>query len=395
MAELITDVLNTRIGFQKQKLKSADIPTKRVALGVLDCNINITKGTNSLKLNGKSGKQQSIFNKINGFGGQKFRIFADEEEGDENIFPASPQKPCSIEFTSPEENLEFSAKINKDTSLLLTELRNKDLCSDLVWCSPYRLDIYSYFKGVEQQYHPNANYMDKQTDITMNMRSVLVDWLVEVGEEYKLHPESLYLAVSYTDRFLSHMSVLRAKLQLVGTASMFISSKYEEIYPPELKDFVYITDDTYTKKQILRMEHLILRVLNFDLSVPTAYSFLQLYCSISNASQTVTHLSQYICELSLLDGRPFLKFLPSIVAAGSLALANHTLGNDMWDKSLEESSGYQLTDLTCVIMCLHDKYSSISTCPQQAISEKYKSSKFGCVTAIQPSKDLVFPDASS
>lgn len=66
--------------------------------------------------------------------------------------------------------------------------------------------------------------MRKQPDITDNMRSILVDWLVEVAEEYKLHTETLYLAVNYIDRFLSYMSVVRGKLQLVGTAAMFIAS---------------------------------------------------------------------------------------------------------------------------------------------------------------------------
>lgn len=66
--------------------------------------------------------------------------------------------------------------------------------------------------------------MKKQPDITYSMRSILVDWLVEVTEEYKLQTETLYLAVSYIDRFLSYMSVVRAKLQLVGTAAMFIAA---------------------------------------------------------------------------------------------------------------------------------------------------------------------------
>ena len=103
--------------------------------------------------------------------------------------------------------------------------------------------------------------MEKQPDITMNMRQILVDWLVEVSEEYKLQTETLHLAVNYIDRFLSLMSVQRSKLQLVGTAAMFIASKYEEIYPPDVSEFVYITDDTYTKRQVLRMEHLVIKVL--------------------------------------------------------------------------------------------------------------------------------------
>jgi len=56
------------------------------------------------------------------------------------------------------------------------------------------------------------------------MRAILVDWLVEVAQEYKLQNETLYLAVSFIDRFLSLMSVVRAKLQLLGTAAMFVAS---------------------------------------------------------------------------------------------------------------------------------------------------------------------------
>ena len=71
---------------------------------------------------------------------------------------------------------------------------------------------------------PKPGYMRKQPDITPGMRSILIDWLIEVGEEYRLHNETLYLAVSYIDRFLSQMSVLRSKLQLVGAASMFLAA---------------------------------------------------------------------------------------------------------------------------------------------------------------------------
>lgn len=66
--------------------------------------------------------------------------------------------------------------------------------------------------------------MKRQPDISYSMRTILVDWLVEVAEEYRLDTETLYLAVSYIDRFLSLMSVVRAKLQLVGTAAMYIAS---------------------------------------------------------------------------------------------------------------------------------------------------------------------------
>lgn len=67
--------------------------------------------------------------------------------------------------------------------------------------------------------------------------------------------------------------------------------KFEEIYPPEVAEFVYITDDTYTKKQVLRMEHLILKVLSFDLAAPTINQFLTQYFLHQETNAKVENLS--------------------------------------------------------------------------------------------------------
>jgi hypothetical protein len=93
----------------------------------------------------------------------------------------------------------------------------------LMNCEEYGLDILKHLREAETKSRANPAYIKQQKDITPSMRSILVDWLVEVSEEYNLHTETLYLAVNYTDRFLSKMSVLRGKLQLLGTASMYIA----------------------------------------------------------------------------------------------------------------------------------------------------------------------------
>lgn len=78
---------------------------------------------------------------------------------------------------------------------------------------------------MEAKSRPLVDYIEKiQKDITSNMRGVLVDWLVEVAEEYKLLSDTLYLAVSYIDRFLSLKTVNKQKLQLLGVTSMLIAS---------------------------------------------------------------------------------------------------------------------------------------------------------------------------
>jgi len=255
---------------------------------------------------------------------------------------------------------------------------------DIFSVPEYSQDIYCYLREAETKHLPKWNYMSKQPDITHSMRSILVDWLVEVAEEYKLQTETLYLAVSYIDRFLSYMSVQRAKLQLVGTACMFIASKYEEIYPPDVGEFVYITDDTYTKRQVLRMEHLVLKVLGFDLSAPTSHLFVSQLGQMSQTNEKTQHLAMYLNELSLMSGENFLRYTPSLVAAASIALARHTMGTEAWPSDVAESSGISVHDLQECLVALHALYVQAEGSAQQAVREKYKNSKYHAVSDIPP-----------
>lgn len=248
----------------------------------------------------------------------------------------------------------------------------------------YQNDILDYFRESEKKHRPKPNYMRRQSDINYSMRTILVDWLVEVSEEYHLNTETLYLSVSYIDRFLSQMSVVRSKLQLVGTAAMFISSKYEEIYPPDVSEFVFITDDTYTKAQVLRMEQIILKILAFDLCTPTPYAYLNAYAIVlKDVPDELLFLAQYISELSLLEGDPYLRFLPSVISSAAMALARCTLQMPIWSSDLEAVTTYRVEDLQEVFLCLTKTHVAAEKLAQQAIQEKYKSAKFKHVSQVK------------
>lgn len=163
-----------------------------------------------------------------------------------------------------------------------TNLINNDWAHSLSAAPPtppspeleYADDVYVCLRHNEIKYRPRLDYMDVvQGDINHTMRGILVDWLVEVAEEYKLTQQTLHLTINYIDRLLSLVPVNRTKLQLVGITAMLVASKYEEIYPPSIDEFVYISDNTYTRDEVLRMESVLLTTLSFCLTCSTPWEF--------------------------------------------------------------------------------------------------------------------------
>jgi hypothetical protein len=77
-------------------------------------------------------------------------------------------------------------------------------------------DINRWYLEIEALRSASPKYMSKQTDINAKMRTILVNWLVEVHRKFRLKPETLFLTVNVLDRFLEKKAVSRSKLQLVG-----------------------------------------------------------------------------------------------------------------------------------------------------------------------------------
>merc|ERR1712096_587633 len=135
-------------------------------------------------------------------------------------------------------------------------------------CAEYATEIYKYLRTLEAGvgYTVKEDYLSG-CPITGKMRAVLADWMVEVQQQFRLLQETLFMTMSIIDRYLAleGKTVHRSQLQLVGVSAMFLASKVEEIFAPEVSDFVYITDSAYTGEEIRHMELKILNALNFDL----------------------------------------------------------------------------------------------------------------------------------
>ena len=104
------------------------------------------------------------------------------------------------------------------------------------------------------------------TDIKDTSRAFLIEWIIDVHRKFRLLPETLYVTVNIIDRFLSKVPCKKSQLHLIGVSSILISTKYEEIYPPEMKDLLSVSENKFTKKEILDFEFKILVCLDFDLT---------------------------------------------------------------------------------------------------------------------------------
>lgn len=127
--------------------------------------------------------------------------------------------------------------------------------------------------------------------LSERMRCILIDWIVEAHKKFRLLPETLFMTVSIIDRYLDLATCTREKFQLVGITALFISAKYEEIYPPPLKDFSEMTQKTYSKAEILQMEGNIVCALKFNLTVPSAYRFLERYSRVEKLDKKACDMS--------------------------------------------------------------------------------------------------------
>ena len=224
----------------------------------------------------------------------------------------------------------------------------------LLWAD--NREVWSAMLQKDHDYQRDFTYIQKHPKLRPRMRSVLLDWLIEVSEVYRLHRETFYLAVDFVDRYLSKQTnIAKTRLQLVGVTSLFVAAKIEEIYPPKLAEFAYVTDGACTGEEILAQEVNLLTTLNWKLSPVTPISWVTTYLQIAHknakANRRLKHDESFefpqfagihLCRVAeLLDlcclDMDFLKFQSSVLAAAALY---HT-----WGKDVSDCTGYKFEEI--------------------------------------------------
>ncbi|CAM0145521.1 unnamed protein product [Urochloa decumbens] len=257
-------------------------------------------------------------------------------------------------------------------------------------CPTLASDIYMHLREAETKKRPSTDFMETiQKDVNPSMRAILVDWLVEVAEEYRLVPDTLYLTVNYIDRYLSGNEINRQRLQLLGVACMLIAAKYEEICAPQVEEFCYITDNTYFRDEVLEMEASVLNYLKFEMTAPTAKCFLRRFARAAQACDEdpalhLEFLANYITELSLLE-YSLLSYPPSLIAASAIFLAKFVLQPTKypWNSTLCHYTQYKASELCNCVKALHRLFSVGTGSNLPAIREKYSQHKYKFVAKKQ------------
>ncbi|KAG6615658.1 Cyclin-like protein [Phytophthora cinnamomi] len=250
-------------------------------------------------------------------------------------------------------------------------------------------ELDAYYRKHETKYLPEADYIGTvQLDINEKMRTILVDWLVEVGEEYELDSLTFHKAVNLVDRCLRKIKITRKQFQLLGCACMMIAAKFEEVYGPNVEEFVYISDQTYTAEEMLDMEAKVLNALEYRVASTTCYGFMHRYMKAGCTTDKQRSLVSYLCDFALLYYH-MVRFKPSILVASAVYLARLMTGEtDAWTPTLHHVTQYNPLELQDCIVELHRLHSievQIVTTQQdkaKAVSEKYLADKFHSVSTV-------------
>ncbi|KAL2238511.1 G2/mitotic-specific cyclin S13-7 [Sesamum indicum] len=279
--------------------------------------------------------------------------------------------------------------VTKKPKDLIVDIDAADVDNELS-AVEYVEDIYNFYKLTEGDGRVH-DYIDAQPEMNSKMRAILVDWLIEVHKKFELMPESLYLTVNIVDRFLSVKTVPRRELQLVGISSMLIACKYEEIWAPEVNDFIAISDNAYVREQVLLMEKAILGKLEWYLTVPTPYVFLVRYIKASLPSdKEMENMTFFFAELGLMNYSAVIPYCPSMLAASAVYAARCTLNRiPLWTETLNHHTGYSEDQLMECARLLVSFHSGAGENKLKAVLRKYSNPERGAVALFPPARSLL------
>ena len=191
------------------------------------------------------------------------------------------------------------------------------------------------------------------------------------------------MCVAIMDQYLKVQPVSPKKLQLVGITALLLASKYEEMFSPNIEDFVYITDNAYTSSQISEMETLVLKELKFELGRLLPLHFLRWALKAGEVDVEQHTLAKYLMELTLID-YDMVHYHPSKLVAAASCLSQKVLGQRKWNLKQQYYTNYTESEVLEVMQHMAKNVVRVneSMTKLTTIKNKYASSKLLKISMI-------------
>ena len=180
-----------------------------------------------------------------------------------------------------------------------------------------------------------------QKDILTRFNAI--NFIIALSETFNLRQETIYLAINLYDRCIQKFMDYNP-IKTFVLSCIFVSSKYEEIYPPLLEEYFEILP--FSKSEMFKLENMILSITNFKLHICSPYLFLSKFFHSNSQyeSKEIFYLAQFILDLSTIS-LDFCSFKPSFQAVICLYIARFLFnrkkyGNKLWTAENEFNTGY-------------------------------------------------------
>ena len=184
---------------------------------------------------------------------------------------------------------------------------------------------------------PNPDYekIIAQKEINEHMRSILIDWLIDVHYKFGFKDETLYMTILIIDRYISFKPIEKKRFQLLGITALLISCKHEEIILPKIDDIIYITDKAYVKQDVIDMENDILDSFNFDLLFPSPIKFYEYLALKFDFDKKKFLMGKYLMESFMIDIN-WVKYRASVIACSCIYIVTKYYKMDNYKEAYDK-----------------------------------------------------------
>ena len=151
------------------------------------------------------------------------------------------------------------------------------------------------------EFFQSFNYMNYQFELTPKIRANLINYLYKISQKFFFKDKTIYLSIQIIDRFLCKKKIDIYFLKLLGVSSLFISSKFNEIFYPEISNWMFYLKENYSTEQFLYMEYFILDSLNYNILPLYPLSFFEIINEKIKLNKYEFYLGLLIIEISQFE----------------------------------------------------------------------------------------------